>query len=767
MRRTLCASLGAALALCTWAGTAAADTGSPPAVPSAGQAESSDPAGDALALVGQYIPDLGTLDEQPEATETTEPAQTTEPAAPAPPAEPAESEPAEAPAEPEGTSQSNGSLAGSLAGNGNETGQTIGQEQGGQPETEPEPKPEPDYGSSSTAPTGGQTQVAGQSADNKQDADADADSTQIAPENANVTIRVFSPGDNGPVTQSNDSIALAGALNANKTAQDVGQSQSGSGTGSTQIAGQKADNEQDADADADSKQVHPKNTNVSVRIFSPGNDGPVSQSNTSIAGALAANGNETAQSVEQDQTGGGPGGSSTQVAGQKADNDQDADADADSKQVHPKNTNVSVRIFSPGDNGPVRQSNTSAAGALAVNTNATCQCITQSQSGGPGGSGYQIAGQLAKSEQDADADADSKQIHPTNENASIRVGSPGADGPVSQSNTSLALAGALNANETHQSIGQQSGGPGLQVAGQKATSDQHADADADAEQYAPSNVNAPVRVLSPGGGGSVEQSNAALAGALAANLNKTAQSIDQEQSGGPGGPYVQAAGQLADNEQKADADADATQCCAENVNAPVAVLDKGKGHDGEDGSAGSVEQSNLVVALAAAVNLNGTHQSIGQSQSGPGGLSIQAAGQKASNDQDADADAEAFQIGARNVNAPVRILGKRDRCDKRRPCDTPYPRKVHDPKQDPGETGGWRKPDDRWKQHDRCELPKADPCRRHAWKKHDPCTKGDRGDKPSPCEWKARCSKHDPCERKSPRHEDPRPAQLDEEVPMS
>jgi hypothetical protein len=762
MRRTLGASLGAALALCIWAGTAAADTGSPPALPAAGQAESSDPAGDALALVGQYLPDLATPDEQPDAAETTEPTGTTEPVAPEPPADTADSEPAETPTEPEGTSQSNGSLAGALAGNGNETGQTVAQEQGGEPapSTEPEPKPEPDYGSSTIPPTGGSTQVAGQSADNKQDADADADSTQIAPENTNVTIRVFSPGDNGPVTQSNDSIALAGALNGNNTAQDVSQSQSGSGTGSTQVAGQSADNHQDADADADSKQVHPQNTNVSVRIFSPGDDGPVSQSNTSIAGALAANGNETTQSVEQDQTGGGPGGSSTQIAGQKADNDQDADADADSKQVHPQNTNVSVRIFSPGDNGPVTQSNTSAAGALAANTNTTCQCITQSQSGGPGA---QIAGQLAKSEQDADADADSKQIHPTNENASIRVGSPGADGPVSQSNTSLALAGALNANETHQSIGQQSGGPGLQVAGQKATSDQHADADADAVQYAPSNVNAPVRVLSPGGGGSVEQSNAALAGALAANLDKTTQSIDQQQSGGPGGPYIQAAGQLAGNEQKADADADATQCCAENVNAPVAVLDKGKGHDGEDGSAGSVEQSNLVAALAAAVNLNGTHQSIGQSQSGPGGLSIQAAGQKAWNHQDADADADAFQIGARNVNAPVSILGKHDRCDKRQPCETPYPRKGDDPKQDPDETDGWRKPDDRWKQRERCELPKSDPCGRPACEQDDPCSKGDRRDEPSPCEWKARCPKRDRCESKRPCRERPT---LDEEVPM-
>jgi hypothetical protein len=755
MRRTLCASLGAALALFAWAGTAAADTGSPAAVPTAGQETSGDPAGDALAVVGQYLPDFGQPDGQADAVE---------PDTPVPAADPV---PAETPTGPEGTSQANGSLAGSLAGNGNETGQTVTQDQGGEPSSWSEPVPAPpDSSSSSKAPTGGYTQVAGQSADSTQEAYADADSTQIAPSNDNVGIRVFSPGDNGPVTQSNDSVALAGALNGNKTTQDVSQSQTGTGTGYTQVAGQKADNDQTADAKADSKQVHPENTNISVRIFSPGDDGAVSQSNTSIAGAVAANDNETGQSIDQSQSG-DQGESYTQVAGQKADNDQTADSKADSKQVHPNNTNISVRIFSPGDNGPVTQSNTSAAGALAANTNTTCQCITQSQTGGAGG-GFQIAGQLAESDQSADADATSTQIHPSNENVSIRVGSPGADGPVSQSNASLALAGALNANGTHQSIDQQSGGPGVQAAGQKAANDQYADADADAGQYGPKNVNAPVRVLSPGGNGSVEQANAALAGALAANANETTQSIDQEQSGGPGGPYVQAAGQLAGSHQDADADADATQCCAENVNAPVEVLDKGKHHgDDDDGSAGSVEQSNLVAALAAGLNLNGTDQSIGQSQNGPGGTSVQAAGQKAWNDQAADADADAFQLGARNVNAPVQVLGKHGRCSERYPCDQPRPRKVHDPKPSPEETGSCSRHGDRWKQDERCGHPKPEPCRPRPCRVDDPCPKVDHGKQPEPCEWKDRCQKRDRCEPKDPcRHGSPQQAPVTQEVPM-
>ncbi len=481
-----------------------------------------------------------------------------------------------------------------------------------------------------------------------------------------------------------------------------------------------------------------------MRILSPGDDGDVSQSNLNVAGALAANGNSTGQAIDQSQGGSGGG---TQVAGQKADNTQTADAYADATQVHPSNTNISVRILSPGSNGAVSQSNTNVAGALAANVNSTCQCISQQQAGGPGGSSTQIAGQSAKSEQDATADASAKQIKPTNDNISIRVLSPGADGPVAQSNTNIALSGALNGNETSQGIDQSQGGSGggVQAAGQQAWNGQSATSSAIADQVSPSNLNVPVRVLSPGDSGAVEQSNTTLAGSLAANGNHTAQWIDQGQSGGPGGPAVQAAGQYAGNRQSADAVAEATQCCASNVNAPVAVLSRG--------GSGSVQQSNDVAALAAGLNLNGTTQSIAQHQGGGGSPAIQAAGQKAWNDQAAHADADALQVGASNVNAPVRVLEpKKKTYEPKRYEPTKHEPKQYEPKQYEPKRGSCGR-------QDGCK--RADPCtHRSACRPVEPETKK------RTCRYEPRdtCAKRYRCEAKDacPARQAPKPARYQE-----
>lgn len=666
MRRTLCASLGAVLALLVWAGTAAADTGSA-AAPAAGAAPG-DPSAAALALVAGYLP-AGTLED----------------AAPAgAPADEAAAVDDAAPAEPDaGSSQANGTLAGSLGANANETGQSVEQASpGATPAPAPAPSLAPAAAPAPAVPAGGGTQVAGQSAESTQTAAAHADATQVAPVNESVAVRIGSPGDAGPVEQSNDAVALSGALNANRTAQDAAQSQGGGG--GTQVAGQTATSDQAAAAHADATQAHPRNTNVSVRIFSPGNDGPVSQSNTAAAGALAGNGNQTSQAAGQTGSGGG-----SQVAGQKAENAQAADAGATATQVHPRNTNVSVRIFSPGDNGPVTQSNTAGALALAGNANATTQSATQAQAGGaadacrtsvpctaPGG-GTQVVGQTATNAQCACADATATQVAPSNESQSVRVHSPGADGPVTQANGTLALAGALNANRTTQTAAQSQGGgapapacasscspsgTAVQAVGQKATSEQDATASADALQVAPSNAHSPVRVGSPGGGGGVTQANAVLAGSLAANLNGTEQSARQGQAGG-GGTAVQAAGQLAESRQAADADADAAQCCAANVAAPVRVLSWG-----EDGF---LRQSNVVGALALGLNANRTGQAVAQSGGGGGGTSVQAAGQKAENDQHAAADADAFQLNPSNVAAPISVLPKGDRCGQPDRCREP------------------------------------------------------------------------------------------------
>jgi hypothetical protein len=401
-----------------------------------------------------------------------------------------------------------------------------------------------------------------------------------------------------------------------------------------QSVDQQATSAQSAAAAALSEQQHPTNENVGVRIDSPGSDGDVTQSNSSAAAAAAGNLNATDQSATQDQAGGSGGVQSTQ---QDATSTQDASATATSSQYHPSNTNVSVRIHSPGDGGSVEQSNSSAAVAKDGNLNATKQSAEQEQAGGTGG--VQSVTQDATSTQDADAAASSSQYHPSNTNVSVRIGSPGDDGSVEQSNSSAAVAKAGNLNATKQWAEQEqagedpcrkplsdgcsshksapccdtSAGVGVQAIGQKAASDQNAEAEATSEQYHPSNTNAPVRIASPGGGGSVEQSNDSAALAAAGNLNATKQWADQDQPapGGAccaGGVGVQAIGQHATSEQDADATATSIQKGASNLNAPVRIA--------SPGDDGSVEQSNVSLAAALAGNANLLLQQAMQTQGG-------------------------------------------------------------------------------------------------------------------------------------------------------
>jgi len=359
-------------------------------------------------------------------------------------------------------------------------------------------------------------QIAGQSADNKQTADADAKAVQVKPSNTATSIRVLSPGDDGDVTQSNNATGLAAALNGNKTDQSIDQSQGGaskepakaedaksvypSGSSYTQIAGQSADSKQSADADAKAVQIKPTNDATSIRVLSPGDDGDVTQSNNATALGIAANGNETSQSTTQSQSGSGYGSDYAQIAGQEAGNYQKADADATAVQVKPTNTATSIRVLSPGDDGDVTQSNNATALAAALNLNDTEQTIDQQQTGSGHGSDYlQIAGQGAWSGQHADADAKAIQLGAKNEYTPVRVGSPngkdkkhgkdehGKDakkaphgGSVEQSNSVGAFGLALNLNKTYQPLEQSQtghGSSGLQVGGQGVWSGQDASAD--------------------------------------------------------------------------------------------------------------------------------------------------------------------------------------------------------------------------------------------------------------------------------------------------
>lgn len=386
-----------------------------------------------------------------------------------------------------------------------------------------------------------------QSAGTGQSASSSASSTQTNPSNSNISVRIFSPGDNGSVSQSNNSVAGSAAGNAAKTNQGVSQTQGGGG-GGEQAVGQVAETIQQAKSKAESKQEKPSNSNISVRIHSEGDDGDVSQSNDSIAGSAAGNLAETSQGVEQSQGAGEPaakskccdGGSGVQAVGQEAKTIQKAESEAKSVQEHASNENIPVRIDSEGGGGSVEQSNNSVAGSLAGNAAKTTQGVSQDQGGGCGCHGdlVQAVGQGAITGQLAESEATSIQKGASNSNTPVRIHSEGDDGDVEQSNNSIALSAALNAAKTDQAVGQSQGGDRcgckhggarVQAVGQWAETWQKADSDAKSEQWKPSNSNAPVREKSKGGGGSVSQSNNSLAASLALNLAATLQRVRQEQ----------------------------------------------------------------------------------------------------------------------------------------------------------------------------------------------------------------------------------------------
>ena len=111
-------------------------------------------------------------------------------------------------------------------------------------------------------------------------------------------------------------------------------------------------NDQIAGAEASATQQQPTNIVITIRIDSPGDDGPISQTNIAIAGAT---------------------GSNTTSAGQDASTDQQAVGSTDVTQDGAGNLVVTVRINSPGNNGPVSQTNAALGSSNAENTSGTTQ----------------------------------------------------------------------------------------------------------------------------------------------------------------------------------------------------------------------------------------------------------------------------------------------------------------------------------------------------------------------------------------------------------
>ena len=514
----------------------------------------------------------------------------------------------------------------------------------------------------------GPIQVSGQSADTSQQAAAASSATQTNPSNTNISIRVLSPGNDGNVTQANTAGSSAAAGNASNTSQ--GSSQTAGGGNPIQSSTQSASTGQVATALSLASQYGASNTNVPIRVLSPGNDGNVSQTNAVGSHAAAGNAAGTSQTGTQTAAGGsscGCSGGSTpiQTSDQSASTGQDATALSDAKQIDPSNTSVSVRVLSPGNDGNVSQANTVGSSALAGNLAGTSQSSRQTApaaSCGCSGTAIQQADQSAETGQEAAGLSAATQADPSNEASPVRVGSGGNGGSTRQENTAGSSAAALNGAVTSQQ-GSQSAGSGnaIQIASQDASTAQGALAASAAAQLGASNDASPVRVDSPGNGGSVSQSNTVGSGAVAGNLAGTSQNGSQTAAGGTcdcDGGAIQVLGQKSDTDQGAIAASEAIQLFGErspcgcggssggNTASPVRV--------GSAGDDGTTSQANNDYSSAAALNGASTRQNGTQSAAG-GGLQIQALGQESNTEQGALAASLAAQFGASNDASPVRV----------------------------------------------------------------------------------------------------------------
>jgi hypothetical protein len=490
--------------------------------------------------------------------------------------------------------------------------------------------------------------------------------------------------------QSNEAASSGTATNAAPTTQTA--TQSAPAGGGVQASKQDASTEQGAVAASSAEQIKPSNSNISVRVLSPGDDGSVTQQNRAASSADATNTATTTQSGTQ--TGGGSG---VQSSTQSADTQQLAAGLSSAKQVEPENSNVSVRVLSPGGGGSVYQKNAAESSASATNTAPVTQTSTQSSPSGSCGCeptrgivvnpcgcdgshpGVQAVGQSSEVGQAAGAASSAFQLHPSNANDPVRIGSWGNDGTVKQENEAASSATSTNTAPVTQTARQWqdgggcgcSSGPAVQALGQTSKVGQLAGALSSAAQIGASNESGPVRIDSPGNGGSVWQENEAGSSASATNTAPTTQSGTQAQWGSG----VQALGQKAETWQKGIAVSSALQLPGKsrcgcggsfgNTADPVRVWSKG-----DDGS---VWQRNAALSRADVVNTATPTQTATQTQSGSRcacqGLGVQAVGQLAHLGQFGLGLSSAEQVGAANAAGPIRLWSENGGTPTRRWSD--------------------------------------------------------------------------------------------------
>jgi hypothetical protein len=144
---------------------------------------------------------------------------------------------------------------------------------------------------------------------------------------------------------------------------------------------QQAATDQAATAAATANQQQPRNIVISVRIDSPGDDGAITQENVAVSIADSSNDSSTSQQS------GGVGGAGGQAGDQQASTGQTAGSTTTVSQDQARNLVISIRVNSPGDNGPISQTNQAIAGSNAANTSATNQGVGQTPHDGRYGPG--------------------------------------------------------------------------------------------------------------------------------------------------------------------------------------------------------------------------------------------------------------------------------------------------------------------------------------------------------------------------------------------
>ena len=172
--------------------------------------------------------------------------------------------------------------------------------------------------------------------------------------------------------------------------------------------------------------------------------------------ALAGNARADGSTSPPDPSAAAPSGAAPDSS--SATTDQGALAGANATQQQPSNVVNSTRVDSPGDNGAITQTNTAQGQAAAANGSATTQAGGSPSS--PGGGGGDQGSQLdAATQQAAAAIASAIQQGAQNIVIQIRINSPGDNGPINQTNTANAGAGAVNASQTSQGSGADAAAP--------------------------------------------------------------------------------------------------------------------------------------------------------------------------------------------------------------------------------------------------------------------------------------------------------------------